>query len=273
MYTTLVKLTRRITFSAGHRYWLSSLTPEENRARFGVWANPFNHGHNFILDVTTEGTIDPETGMVVNIKWIDDVLQEDIVAVFDQKSINDEVPSSIGQVTSLENLLLDMEERLIRLPSEAKLTHLRLEEMPTLWADLNTQTRAMTLTRTFEFAAAHRLDNPSLTPERNWELYNKCGNPAGHGHNYVLEVTVGGEPSPETGFLCDLSELERVVHAEIVDRYDHKNLNCDVPELQGKITTSEVVVQAIWDRLVGVLPGLVRVRLHETARNCFEVSR
>ena len=89
--SSAVRMTRRVTFSSGHRYWLTHLTPEENHAVFGPWASPYNHGHNYVLDVTVEGSVDANTGMVVNIKRIDDVLRERIVKKFDQKSINDEV--------------------------------------------------------------------------------------------------------------------------------------------------------------------------------------
>src|SRR5437588_12498835 len=128
-----VRLTRRVSFSSGHRYWNPSLSKEENRKRFGPTASPYNHGHNYILDVTTEGTPDPETGMVVNIKTIDDILQYQIVTQFDNKSINDEIAHFQTQNPTLENLLLDISEQLNVLPTEAKRTALRLDERPTMW--------------------------------------------------------------------------------------------------------------------------------------------
>lgn len=268
-----MRLTRRVTFSSGHRYWIPALSEAENRELFGQWANPYNHGHNYVLDVSTEGVVDPPTGMVVNIKTIDEILKRDIVSQFDQRSINDEIPHFQTRASSLENLLRYIWDQLGNLPAEAKLVHLRLEEMPTLWAELS-QDGIMTLTRTYEFAASHRLHNPALPQSENDELYGKCNNPAGHGHNYLLEVTVQGNPDEKTGFLCDLGALDREVEELVVGRYDHKNLNEDLPEFRDRITTSEVVVQEIWDRLEGRLPAILsRVRLHETARNIFEVSR
>jgi 6-pyruvoyltetrahydropterin/6-carboxytetrahydropterin synthase len=271
-----VRLTRRVTFSSGHRYWIPALSEGENRALFGQWANPFNHGHNYVLEVTTEGVIHPENGMVVNIKTIDDILKRDIVSQFDQRSINDQIPHFQSRASSLENILLYIRDQLGNLPTEARLAHLKLEEMPTLWAelDLTTNPEIMTLTRTYEFAASHRLHNPILSETENDELYGKCNNPAGHGHNYILEVTVQGKPDPKTGFLCDLAALDEAVNEKVVDRYDHKNFNVDLPEFKGRMTTSEIVAQEIWERLDGQLPAtLSRVRLHETARNIFEVSR
>jgi 6-pyruvoyltetrahydropterin/6-carboxytetrahydropterin synthase len=267
-----MSMTRRVSFSSGHRYWLQNLSQEENRSLFGKWASPYNHGHNYVLDVTVAGSVDAETGMIVNIKRIDDVLQDRIVAVFDQRSINDEVEGFLDMAPSLENILNDLSKRLENaLPSEATLVGLKLEETPLIWADLNGT--KMTLTRVYEFAASHRLNAPSLSLEENLRLFGKCNNPAGHGHNYVLEVTVEGEPDPLTGFICDLEALDREVTERVVDRYDHKNLNEDLPEFADRPTTSEIVTLEIFQRLKDRLPAkLHRVRLWETARNAFEVE-
>lgn len=276
MPTTTLSMSRRVTFSSGHRYWKADRSKEENHALFGPWASPYNHGHNYVLWATVSGSIDPRTGMIVNIKRIDDTLRERIVLPFDQKSLNDEVEEFESKAPSLENILAVVAKRLRELPHDVKLTHLRLEETERLYAELDlTLTPMLTsLTRTYEFAASHRLHSDQLTSAENIELYGKCNNEMGHGHNYVLEVTIGGDINENTGMLAPLDKLDSVVNEEVVDRYDHKNLNTDVPEFADAITTSEVVVQTIWNRLVNVVPGqLIRVRLFETARNCFEVSR
>lgn len=254
------------------------MSEQENHELFGQWASPYNHGHNYVLDVTVEGHVDPVTGMVVNIKRIDDVLKAHIIGQFDGKSINDEIAFFQDRPSSLENLVEYIAGCLNQpcvLPEVVRLRSLRLEEMPTLWVEfeLDKNPAAMTLTRSYEFAASHRLDSPVLSSQENLDLFGKCNNPAGHGHNYVLEVSVTGEPDPRTGMILDLVELDRLVNELVVDRYDHKNLNVDIPEFQGKVTTSEVVAQEIFDRLENQLPAkLGRVRLHETARNIFEVS-
>lgn len=284
-----MKMTRRVTFSSGHRYWLPNLTADQNQALFGPWASPYNHGHNFVLDVTVAGEIHPEDGMVVNIKRVDDLLKEKVIAQFDQRSINDQITAFGDRAPSLENLLIYIRDQLITdggyldVPRfedhlgeshRVRLTHLRLEEMPRLWADLNVETNRMTLTRTYEFAAAHRLNAPQLSAEENVRLYGKCNHSAGHGHNYVLEVSIEGVPDPVSGMMADLGAVDTAVESLIIDRYDHRNLDVDVPELQGKITTSEVVAQTIFDQLNGKLPAeLFSIRLWETARNAFEVTR
>jgi 6-pyruvoyltetrahydropterin/6-carboxytetrahydropterin synthase len=257
---------------------MPGVTDAENRALFGPWASPYNHGHNYVLDVEAKGEIDPRTGMVVNIKDIDAVLQREVVQRFDQKSLNDEIAHFQSHAPTLENLLHYIASQLAphfslgHLP--ATLTRLRLEEMPTLWAELDTKTTMLTVTRTYEFAASHRLHVPALSEAENLELFGKCNNLAGHGHNYVLEVTVTGDIDPRTGMSVDLGELDKAVEERIVDRYDHRNFNEDLPEYRDKVPTSEVIVQQIWDELDGHLPAeLSRVRLHETARNVFELSR
>lgn len=266
-------LTRKVVFSSGHRYWNDSLTAAENKERFGRWASPYNHGHNYTLWVSTEGSVKDEDGLVVNIKDIDDVLQRTVVKRFDQKSMNDEVPPFDTVPPTTENILLSIRDSLNDLPSEVRLTGLVLDETPTLSAEWTERTCMLTITRRYEFAASHRLHVEAYSAEKNVELFGKCNNAAGHGHNYELEVTVTGDMDPVTGMLVDIEALDTVVEREIVDRYDHKNLGCDVPELAGKNATSEVVVQAIFDRLVDKLPAkLVRVRLFETARNVFEVT-
>lgn len=272
-----VKMTRRVTFSSGHRYWDLDASAEENRERYGRWASPYNHGHNYVLDVTVAGPVDPAHGMVVNIKRIDDVVRAEIVEPFDGRSLNDEVPHFRNLAPSLENLLMYIRDVLsaLELPGPVRLTHLRLEEMPTLFAELDLTKTAMnlSLTRTYEFAASHRLHSEALSQEENLRLFGKCNNPAGHGHNYVLEVTVAGEPDPATGMLASLEEIDAAVNVRVVDRYDHRNLNVDLPEFAGKNTTSEVVAQEIFRALDGHLPAkLARVRLYETARNVFEVE-
>lgn len=268
-----VRLTRRVMFSSGHRYWLDEKSAAENQALFGKWASRFNHGHNYFLEVAVEGHIDQETGMVVNIKTIDDVIKKEVVAAYDQKSINDEVLSLAGKAPSIENILADIEHRLTpNLPPQAKLVGLRLEESQDLYGEIDLNTQALSLTRTYEFAAAHRLHVPSISETENEALFGKCNNPAGHGHNYVLEVTVSGDPDPKTGLLVDISALDEIVHREVVDRYDHKHFNVDLPEFAGKVPTSEVVALEIFSRLAASLPIKVkRIRLLETGRSVFEV--
>jgi 6-pyruvoyltetrahydropterin/6-carboxytetrahydropterin synthase len=131
------------------------------------------------------------------------------------------------------------------------------------------------VTRRETFAAGHRLHNPAWPDEKNREVFGRCSNPRGHGHNYVLEVTVTGDVDGTTGYVMDLGELSRVIHRTILDDIDHKNLNEDVDWLRGHNPTTEVLAGAFWERLETVLPpgALVSVRLQETDKNWAERRR
>lgn len=114
------------------------------------------------------------------------------------------------------------------------------------------------LTQSFEFAAAHRLYCPELDDQENQRLFGKCSNPNGHGHNYVLEVTVGGEPDEATGTIVDPPHFERTVNQRVIERFDHKHLNLDCAEFQSLNPSVENIARVIWDRLDG---GFERCRL------------
>ncbi len=128
------------------------------------------------------------------------------------------------------------------------------------------------VTRRATFSASHRLYNPVLSEERNLELFDKCANPNGHGHNYILEVTVAGDAGGETGYVIDLKKLKRILNEEILDKVDHKNLNQDVVFLTGVIPTAENIVKAFWDILVPKITEgkLYSIRLQETENNSVE---
>jgi len=125
------------------------------------------------------------------------------------------------------------------------------------------------LTRRASFSASHRLWSEHFSEEENVALYEKCANPNGHGHNYVLEVTVRGRPDPKTGMVLNLTELKDVMNKQVVDWVDHKHLNYDVPWLEGSIPTTEVLVVKFWGRLERAFPKglLYEVKLFETENN------
>src|SRR6184192_2161678 len=109
----------------------------------------------------------------------------------------------------------------------------------------------VTVTRRVRFNAAHRVHNPELSEAENSRLFGKCNNPNWHGHNYTLDVSVDGGIDPKTGYVCDLSQLKKIV--ELVD---HKNFNLDVPFMKGVIPTSENIIVAFWKILAPqVKPG------------------
>lgn len=125
----------------------------------------------------------------------------------------------------------------------------------------------MRITRKVEFSAAHFYHNPNFSAEENQRIFGKCSNRHGHGHNYVVEVTIAGEPDPETGMVLDLKELKQMLQREIIERMDHRHLNYEVPELAGKIPTCENIASVIWQLLEPKITRgrLDRVRLYESA--------
>ena len=125
------------------------------------------------------------------------------------------------------------------------------------------------LTRRMTFSAAHRLWSHYFSEEENYEIYDKCANPHGHGHNYILEVTVHGAPDEHTGMVMNLTEMKKIINEQVIDWVDHKHLNHDVPWLEGVIPTAEMLAIKFWERLERSLPAgmLYEVRLHETENN------
>jgi 6-pyruvoyltetrahydropterin/6-carboxytetrahydropterin synthase len=122
------------------------------------------------------------------------------------------------------------------------------------------------VTRKVEFSASHFYHNPDFSPEENRRIFGKCNNPHGHGHNYVIEVTVAGEPDPATGMVLDLNELKDVLQREVTERMDHRHLNYEVPELAGQIPTCENIAAMIWRLLEPKITQgrLDRVRVYES---------
>lgn len=276
-------LTREATFSSGHRFWLDDLTQEENESLFGKFASRFNHGHNYRLQASVTGEMSPHTGMVVNLKALDGLLQTEIVNRFHLKSLNDEVPELKSKVPTLENLLAFTKAQLADQKGEVNLngdsgqtapivlTQIRIYEMPDLWADWTE--KMTTITRSYEFAAAHRLHISQFSEAENQGLFGKCNNPNGHGHNYVLEVSLTGDLNPQTGMMVNLFEMDQIIETEVIDQLDHKNLDLDVAGLSGLPSTTENLTLFIDRVLVSKFgKSLKRVKLFETARSSFEVT-
>ena len=132
-----------------------------------------------------------------------------------------------------------------------------------------------TITKRVTFCAGHRLFNPGFGEAKNLEVFGECSNPNGHGHNYVLEVSVSGPVDSDTGMIINLKDLKAVIDREIVSKVDHKNLNIDVDFMRGLIPTTETLANKIWEILDAKFGGtlLSRVILWESESNRFEVTR
>jgi 6-pyruvoyltetrahydropterin/6-carboxytetrahydropterin synthase len=129
----------------------------------------------------------------------------------------------------------------------------------------------ISLTRRYKFAASHRLHSPNLSAEENRRVYGKCNNPHGHGHNYIVEVTMAGPVDSATGMITNLGDLDPFVQSEVIEAFDHKYLNEEIPEFQALVPTTENVCREIYRRLKRFPSArLERVRIEETLKNSFE---
>lgn len=129
------------------------------------------------------------------------------------------------------------------------------------------------LGRRYRFAASHRLYTPRLSPADNVRLYGKCANPYGHGHNYVLEISISGNVDSATGMIANLADLDGFVQREILEAFDHRSLNEDVPAFQEQVPTTENLCMEIFRRLKLFPKAKVeRVRIEETSNNSFEYA-
>jgi 6-pyruvoyltetrahydropterin/6-carboxytetrahydropterin synthase len=130
------------------------------------------------------------------------------------------------------------------------------------------------ITRRETFNEAHKLWQPNWSEEKNNEVFGRCANKNWHGHNFILYVTVSGTPDPESGFVMNLKDLSAIIKKEVTEKLDHKNLNLDVPFLEGIMTSTEHVIIAIWQILEPIIAGygaaLAKLKLVETENNFVE---
>lgn len=140
-------------------------------------------------------------------------------------------------------------------------------------ARVNSAELKIELGRRYHFSASHRLHATHLSEEANCRVFGKCNNPFGHGHNYVLEVSVSGRVDPATGMITNLADLDGFVEQAVLQVFDHKSLNEDVAAFQEKVPTTENLCIDIYDRLKSFSHAkLERVRIEETRNNSFEYA-
>ncbi len=224
----MVYLTRKIEFSASHLYHNPAMSAEENRRVFGKCNNPHGHGHNYTLEVTVAGEPDPVTGMVLDLKALKDILEQEITQRMDHRFLNYEVAELKGQIPTCENIAR------------------------VIW---------------------NRLHSERLSAEENSRVFGKCNNPYGHGHNYVVEIRVSGAVDPDTGMIANLADLDAFVEREVIEPFDHKSFNEDVPAFREAVPTTENLCIEIFQRLKRFPRAkLERVRVEETGNNSFEYA-
>jgi 6-pyruvoyltetrahydropterin/6-carboxytetrahydropterin synthase len=267
----MVYATRRFEFSAAHRYWRDDWSKEQNERAFGKCTSPYGHGHNYTLDVTISGTPDPTTGMIINMTDLKSIVGE-LLEQFDHRHLNEDTPYFKELIPTTENIVRVLWRLLApRIPAGAALARLRLYEMSDLWAEYDGAEEAG-FSRAYVFSAAHRLHAPALSDDENRALFGKCNNPNGHGHNYTLEVTVGGAIDAGTGMVIDLVALDRTVRG-VLDTLDHTHIDRQIAAFASQTSTAENIITYLWKELFPRLEGRLRhLKLWETNKNVFEYA-
>ncbi len=264
-----VVLTRRFYFCAAHYYRVKEWSEEKNREVFGIHSNPSGHGHNFVLDVSVKGEIDPVTGMIVNLTDLKRIITP-IVEQFDHTFLNKDLPyfeSMQPTVENLAKLFWDLIEE--KLPDGVFLHRIKLKATDKVFAEYYGDNLGV-FCKKYRFSAGHRLFSIKLNDKKNKEIYGKCNNFHGHGHNYYLTVCYRGDIDEKTGMTIPLSELDRKVKS-FLKNLSGKRLDKDIDFFKDKPATSENLITYIKEELDKLLGGNVfKLKLTETRNNFFE---
>jgi 6-pyruvoyltetrahydropterin/6-carboxytetrahydropterin synthase len=264
-------INRRALFSASHRYWLPELSEAENQAKFGSCAQPYGHGHNYVLYISLYGDID-DYGMVLNLSDVKHVIKKEVTGQLDYSFLNDVWPEFQTTLPTTENIARVIWQKLA---PHFPLVRIQLFEQPELFAEYTGKDMEAALTIGTHFSAAHRLAIESLTLEQNSEIYGKCARVNGHGHNYHLEVTVTGEIDERTGMIVDLVKLHALVDRYAVEPLDHTFLNKDIPHFAKVVPTAENIAVYIGYQIEQPIRDLGahlhKVKLVESPNNSCEL--
>jgi len=251
------------------RFSLNPFRPASGTGFNSYASKPCGDGLAVYLGLTTvlKGPVDEQTGFVVNVSEIDRAVRCTAVPIFER---NIRSRFQHGQEVSLNDLyswLQESAERLQPCFDTAQVCRLELALNPFRTISIRREKSPMrTYSERFEFAAMHRLWNDVFSPEENFRRFGKCANPAGHGHNYILEVTVqASEEMEPRGWIGD---FEKVIHEHFLSIVDHKNLNCDVPHFSHVNPTVENIASYAWQCLKGKFGEnrLVRIAVWENDR-------
>jgi 6-pyruvoyltetrahydropterin/6-carboxytetrahydropterin synthase len=222
-----------------------------------------------VLRLTVEGTPDPTTGYLLNIKAIDRRLRDAALPALQQAG-------TAGRGQTPERLIAAL-WGVVGEPfaNGARPIALEMNLTPYLrYSMSSTATREVSLTQSFEFSASHRLYSPGLSDAENARVFGKCANPSGHGHNYQVDVTLSGRADERTGVLVRLEDFEATVIERVINRFDHKHLNADCPEFAAVNPSVENITRTIWGLLEGAFGAarLANVRVWETPKTWADYS-
>jgi 6-pyruvoyltetrahydropterin/6-carboxytetrahydropterin synthase len=243
------KLARKVRFS------ISPFLTEDSPGYNSFASKPAGEGLSLFFEMNVElaGPVDAATGFVVNVADIDSSVREYVVPIFSKRVREEFGRGRHISFTDLAEILRQSWGQLADKFGAAKLARLSLALNPfrkmTIEHQINREDCTMVhFTERFEFAATHKLWNAQFSEERNFEIFGKCANPTGHGHNYAVEVTVK-RPLDKSDF--SVSEFERIVFDELLIEVDHKNLNTDVAEFKRMNPTVENIAVFAWQKLAG----------------------
>jgi 6-pyruvoyltetrahydropterin/6-carboxytetrahydropterin synthase len=261
----MIHLTREVRFAVDRDRDSDAVLASSVSNAWAGWPDASILAPYLKLQTTVAGEPDTVTGYLCDIRHIDDLLRSCAVPL----ALNPAVP-----LTTERFLHAVWKSIAHRIPGGATLVQLRLFPTPYIHYTIRREDPEMIqVTEQFEFAAAHRLHCPELTEGENRELFGKCNNLRGHGHNYVLEVTVAGRLDA-SGLVCSRQRLERIVKERVLDRFDHKHLNEDTEEFRDLNPTVENIARVVWGLLAARLrpARLTCVRVYETPKTWADCS-
>lgn len=250
-------LTKRLEFCSSHRYHNPQWDDVKNRAVFGLCNNVNTHGHNYLLEVTLQGDIDPVTGMIINLYDLKHILNQ-VLEEFDHKNLNLDTPYFSKRIPTTENLAVTLWHILEKHPDLPSPDALRLYEDETLYAEVNacfmndallpSNRESAVIARLYGFSALHQSSNHI------------------QGHDYDLWIATKGQISDDTGQVMNLQTVDQLVRAQVLTRFDQQNLSLDQAFANIPVTDS-ALAKVIWEILEPHFhtPPLYRVSVSQQA--------
>jgi 6-pyruvoyltetrahydropterin/6-carboxytetrahydropterin synthase len=263
----MVRLTRQVRFAVNAAHD-DQLTRHPSNS-FAGFPSLTGLGHYFALDVTLRGPVEQRSQYLINIKRVDEQVRAIGVPLV-ERAVRGGGFGGGGRV------LVDLLAALRDAWPGRTLDELRLWLCPLLSLGIRAEEQPMIrLSQRFEFSASHRLHNPALDEAENRRLFGKCNNAHGHGHNYEIQVTLAGEPDAN-GRLIDIPAFERIVADAVIERFDHRNLNTELPEFADLMPSVENIARVIYRLLQPALrtqrSQLAGVTVWETSKTWCEYS-
>ncbi len=248
------------------RFSINPFLPEQNKGFNSFVSEPAGEGLSIFFELSVEvtGAVEPATGFVVNVTDIDRNVREFVVPLFAERITRDFRQAKHIGFSAIAELLGSARSRLADKFGTARLSKLGLKLNPFRIVAVDSKDLDMVyFCEKFEFAATHKLWNDDFSEERNFEIFGKCANPTGHGHNYTAEIAI---KMPAAGNDFRIGDFEKIVDDELIELLDHKNLNTDLDQFARTNPTVENIAVFAWNRLVGKFgqAALHRVTVWET---------